>query len=75
MKPNVPCVFTSRAAFRKAPSAIRESAEPRLIRRTPAAASCSTESGVGPSPPSTFTGRPTAAQSVRIGSTSRGPGA
>ncbi len=75
MKSNVPRSLISCAASRKAPSATRESAEPRLIRRTPAAASCSTVSGLGPTPASTLTGLPRAAQTLRIGSTSRSPGA
>ncbi len=72
-KVKVPCSLISRAARRKAPSAARDSAEPRLMRRTPAAANSATENGRDAA--STFTGFETEPQTVLIASSDGKPGA
>ena len=71
---NVPLSFISFAAAQNPPIAARCNAEPVLIRRTPAAASSSTERPAAPT--SAFTGRgATAAQTVRMASRLGDPGA
>ena len=53
-------------AGRAQKGAARDSAEPRLIRRTPAAARSSTANGAPARPMITLTGLPTAAHTVRV---------
>ena len=71
----VPCSRISRAARRKAPSAVRHSELPTLTRRTPMTESSSSDSWTPCSPITTFTGRSTELTTAAISSRLERPGA